>query len=423
MINKNSLRHFKSVANIPNTVLPDYQNYSFSNIIPAINYLLTQNQTEDNKIPVDCFKNSKYPVPEKVVLFFVDAYGWLFWDPEKGVKYPDFIKNNVDDIVITPITSIFPSSTAAAVNSINYGCSPSRHGIFDVRMYIKKFDSYIWTFNFEPVVDNKIEFKEQNFDIADMYLKKETNWEYLNAKNIDSYCFSPKKLSKTVFNQHGCRGSKIIGYETLSEGLTNLKEYLNSNEKGLFYFYIESIDILMHKYGTKSEQVSNEILSFWDSFDRVFGDWKKPANTTFMFTADHGQINTDPSDAFLLNEKIDNFDNYLKRTELGSLIYPVGSSRSSFLFVKEGLIDELYDILKSSLKNIALVLKTNEYISSGLIDSAIPSDEFIERLGDIQILPLDKNLVWYKQEGITKEKPGAHGGINKDEMLTQLITW
>lgn len=422
MLNKNSLNNFSKCLNIQNSIKPDYKQYCFSNIIPTINYLLT-NEKVDNMLPKDCFISNDYPKKNKVILFFIDAYGWLFWDVDKGAQYPEFIKLRENDIKITPITAIFPSSTAAAVNSINYGCNPTRHGIFDVRMYFTEFDKYLWTFNFEPVVDNKEAFKAEGNNISNMYFKKNTNWEMLKEKNVNSYSFYPKKLIKSDFNINGSRGSMTEGYETLSEGLTNLKIKIENTDKGLYYFYIESIDVLMHKYGTTAPQTTNEILSFWDCFNNVFGDWDKPNDTTFLFTADHGQINTDPKNAFLLNEKIKNFDNYLKTTKSGSIIYPVGSSRSSFLFVKKDLIHELYKTLTKELVNIAVVLTTNDYIKSGLIEDINPSQEFIQRLGDIQIIPLDNNLVWYKKDGITKEKPGAHGGVSKDEMLTQVIVW
>ena len=56
---------------------PIYEDYSFGNIPNTIEYLLTGAQ-RGPLLPPDCFGGA-YPRPQKIVLIFLDSFGWEFW--------------------------------------------------------------------------------------------------------------------------------------------------------------------------------------------------------------------------------------------------------------------------------------------------------------------------------------------------------
>jgi hypothetical protein len=56
---------------------PIYADYSFGAIPATIEAVLTGVE-RGPMLPADCF-GGQYPQPRKVVLFFIDSFGWRFW--------------------------------------------------------------------------------------------------------------------------------------------------------------------------------------------------------------------------------------------------------------------------------------------------------------------------------------------------------
>ena len=70
---------------------------------------------------------------DKVVLFFIDAFGWRFFE-----KYADdypFLRRILDEGYVTKLTSQFPSTTAAHVTAIHTGLPVDQSGVFEWYYY------------------------------------------------------------------------------------------------------------------------------------------------------------------------------------------------------------------------------------------------------------------------------------------------
>ena len=133
----------KSIINVNESTFstefrkPLYDSYCFSNIPGTIEKLLT-GHTDKKKLPDDTTPNKEY---DKVVLFFVDAFGWRFFERFQD-QYPT-LKRFVDHGIVSKITSQFPSTTAAHVTTIHTGKSVGQSGIFEWYYYEPKLDMMI----------------------------------------------------------------------------------------------------------------------------------------------------------------------------------------------------------------------------------------------------------------------------------------
>ena len=76
MENAHTLARFQPLGD-GRLVRPIYDDYSFANIPNTVEYLLT-GARRGPLLPPDCFGGT-YPAPEKIVLIFVDSFGWQFW--------------------------------------------------------------------------------------------------------------------------------------------------------------------------------------------------------------------------------------------------------------------------------------------------------------------------------------------------------
>jgi len=77
MLNALSLQAVNSAKFSQRFVKPCYDSYCFSNLPSAIEFLLTGK--EDQMLPHDVFGSlpTRY---DKVIFFFVDAFGWRFFE-------------------------------------------------------------------------------------------------------------------------------------------------------------------------------------------------------------------------------------------------------------------------------------------------------------------------------------------------------
>src|SRR5262245_35391414 len=124
MINEAPLARFPTLAG--GLVKPIYADYSFANIANTIELLLT-GEKRGAVLPPDCFGGDSYPQPQKVVVVFVDSFGWEFWQ-----QYHSRFRATrrvAEDGTLTPISALFPSTTAASVSTLNLGVLPSEHAL------------------------------------------------------------------------------------------------------------------------------------------------------------------------------------------------------------------------------------------------------------------------------------------------------
>jgi hypothetical protein len=74
MINTRSLARFQPLGD--RLLRPIYDDYSFANIPNTVEFLLT-GTSRGRLLPPDCFGGT-YPRADKVVLIFIDSFGWQF---------------------------------------------------------------------------------------------------------------------------------------------------------------------------------------------------------------------------------------------------------------------------------------------------------------------------------------------------------
>jgi predicted AlkP superfamily pyrophosphatase or phosphodiesterase len=85
----------------------------------------------------EAFESKKY---DAVVLFFIDAFGWRFFE-----KFQDeiFIKRIAKHGNIEKLTSQFPSTTAAHVTTIHTGLTVGQSGVYEWYYYEPSVDEVI----------------------------------------------------------------------------------------------------------------------------------------------------------------------------------------------------------------------------------------------------------------------------------------
>lgn len=358
---------------------------------------------------------------KKVVLLFVDGFGYDMW--LKCNSLQGFFRTFSEKGVLSPITTVFPSTTAAAVTTINTGLTPQEHALPEWTVYFREIAMTIETLPFAPL-GSKLRDKllEAGADPKMLY-KGRTVYQALGESGVKSFSLLPKPLDRTAYSQLTRKGSYVIPYIKPSDAVIQLRKALEG-ENGMAYFnlYIDTVDSCTHFYGPHTEESCAEISNLSYLFERGLIEKigrETAEETLVLITADHGHTYLDPGKTIYLNKYRTLSESYA--VESGRPIPPTGSPRDVFLHIREEKLESMKEFLKKELEGVASVMETKEAMEMELFGRGRPKKEFYERVGNLLVLPYRGKSVWYEHiEGEKFKLLGMHGGLSRDEMLIPL---
>ncbi|MEM9028089.1 MAG: alkaline phosphatase family protein [Pseudomonadota bacterium] len=232
MINDHTLARFERLGE--HLLKPIYSDYSFANLPATFHYLLT-GEDVGPRLPADCFGGS-YPKPKRIVLLFVDSFGWHFW-----LRYAErsrLMQRVIEDGVLTPISALFPSTTAASVSTLNLGSLPAQHCVYEWNMYVPAYGETIQSLAFTTLGRRAISCTEKGFDVAQMVTCGETMHQRLKRRGARSIQLAHRGYAFSAFNTLASAGAEVIAHRTLPEALVHLRDVLDSKpDKALINLY------------------------------------------------------------------------------------------------------------------------------------------------------------------------------------------
>lgn len=368
----------------------------------------------------EAFASKKY---DAVVLFFVDAFGWRFFE---RFQEASFIKRIAKHGKVEKITSQFPSTTAAHVTTMHTGLNVGQSGVHEWYYYEPLVDRVIAPLLFSYAADGKGRDSLGNKIKPDALYPKGVFYPALSAMGVESLNYGIRDYTPSSYSKVVMRGSEIISFKTLSEALINLGLRLEKQTKPTFvHLYFDKIDAIAHEYGPASPQTEAEIETFLlmmeNYFDRVFGSGKR---ILFLMTADHGMCEVDPQTTTYLNtdREFAGVERFIRSNKRGHLIVPAGSARDMFMYIKPDMLDEAQDFFLKRLEGKADVVKTETLIEAGYFGASV-SERFTERAGNLILSPYRYESVWwYEKDRFEMKFLGHHGGLTPQEMETALYS-
>ena len=417
MINDAVLERFRPLGD-GRLLKPIYEDYSFANIPNTIEFLLTGAQ-RGPLLPADCFGGA-YPRPQKIVLIFLNSFGWEFWQTH-GSRFRA-TRRVAERGTLTPISALFPSTTAASVSTMNLGVLPAAHALYEWNIYIPAYGEVIQSLAFCPLGRHPQDAcRAKGYDPARLLEVHETVHQRLAAKGVRSVQFAHRSYAGSAYNTVASVGAKIVRHSTMAEGLVQLKDALAATTgKALLAFYWAAIDSIAHTHGPGPTYHAAEIASFWRTFDEIFCEVESP-DTLYLFTADHGHVYADAEATIYINERIPALADWLPMSPTGNPIYPNGSPRDVFLHVRPEHASGALRLLHRELDEVALILPMEEALAEGLFGPGPIGPELRRRLGDILILPYLGSFIWWREPGrLQNDFYGHHGGLSPQELITVL---
>ncbi len=426
MLNATSVQAVNEAQFSQHFIRPLYESYCFANLPATIEFLLTGNGQPT--LPLDAFGDlpTQY---DKVIFFFVDAFGWRFF--ERYAEKYDFLKTVMKRGAISKITSQFPSTTAAHITSIHTGLPVPQSGVYEWNYYEPLVDDLISPLLFSYVnYANGEKLKRDTLQRANIpaasFFPSQTLYDRLKAQGVTSHILQHQSYTPSTYSNVVFQGARIYAYQTIEQALFYLAELVTvENAPPSYYFlYFDRIDFEGHHFGPFSKEFEQEVDAFFRAMHELFykNIQGKAQKTLLIMTADHGQIEVNPRITYYLDRELPELQQYLKTNRQGQLLVPAGSARDMFLYIKDEYIEEAITLLRQKLEGRAEIYATQDLLAQHFFGQDEPSATFLGRLGNVVILPYKNETVWWSQRGKYEMRfQGHHGGLTREEMEIPLL--
>lgn len=396
-------------------VLPRYDGHSLINVPSTVSEILAPG-SDENDLDKGHFSHADIGSPEKVVLFYIDG---ISYDLTRALSSDaGFFGRMVRKGVVSPITAVFPTTTAASCTSLNTGLAPVDHTLLEWQLYFHETGALIYTLPFRAVT-NKYSKRSRKLD-PDVLFTGTTVYDRMKKEGIRSFVLVNKNISKGAYSDRVFEGSTVVPYSYITDCIIHLRHILDHEPGPVYvYVYIESADAVGHTYGPDSEMYRAEINSIsriirYELLDKI--DPLSAKKVAVIMTSDHGHVQVDPKKTYYLNDVKGLWDNF--EVHMGDPIPPVGSPRDLFLHVQDEKLQDTFTLLENELSGIASIMTVDEALRAGIFGPSRPSDIFHMRSGNIMILPENGETVWYRIKGqIPMHLKGLHGGMSREEMI------
>jgi hypothetical protein len=308
------------------------------------------------------------------------------------------------------ITSVFPSTTSAAVTTTMTGLAPAQHGLTGWFIRDRRFGGIIAPL---PL------FRRGGDELAALRLTQRLfPYRTLYQRRVrPSVVVSPREIAWSRFSKRHTRGARIVGYGRAMEGMmdavvTTARE-IRAAGGGYVHAYYPHFDSLSHDFGSTSDAARAEFrridVAFANLLERLRG-----LDCEVVVTADHGF--TDASE-----ERTVDMDEYPQL--LAMLECPLwGERRAAFCAVKKGREAEFEAAATEVFAGKAVVARSRELVAAGLFGPGPVNPRLAERTGTHTLL---MESGWTVVDSVPGEKRhamiGVHGGLSPQEMWIPLI--
>jgi hypothetical protein len=422
MIDDQSLATIRSEQQRGPWVYPDYGRYSLAEIVPTILRLYGV-ETTRAPLPAHVYEQAAADC-NRVVLLVIDGLGYdQVVDGHDG-GLPLF-RRLVERAQVHALTSVFPSTTAAALTTLHTGLTPLEHGLLEWTLYFEEFDALIETLPFKLLGTRTNDSLLRRGGRPELLYDGPTLYEQLARAGVTSYCFIPQPYAYSAYSRRVYRGATMRpfgGGADLAVGLRNALR--GTPERAFFTVYWPQVDSVGHRFGPSSEEHRVELSLLSHLFEsEVLRPLAGHADdrTLLLLVADHGQVRVSPEAVTYLNDHRGVTSGFARGRQ-GRQIPPSGSPRDVFLHLQPERQAQVVARLKGLLASQAEVIDLDEALARGLFGRGEPHPSLRGRVGNTVILPYADHHVWYRHRpGRLFELRGHHGGLTEREMLVPLV--
>ena len=367
-------------------LLPDYAGGCIANLVPRLVSGTATTVDGSDWMP------TMAEHARQIVLLVVDGLGWEQLRA-RSVLAPTLSAGAGID---RAITSIAPTTTAAALTSITTGRPPAAHGILGYRLAAgdQILNMLRWTLGNSPDGDARRTVPVRAFQPIPPFPGSEQIVPVVSKVDFGGTGFTAAHLGD----------SPLFDYRVPSSLAVEVAARLDDGAP-FVYSYYDGIDKVAHAYGF-GPHYDAELVAV----DRIVADVAAilPPGAVLLVTADHGQIE--------VGSRVE----LLGRDAMSHVRFFSGEGRFRWVHARPGATGDLASLLTEQYGDTTWVRTREQLVDDGWFGGPL-ADGFADRLGDVALIPFEP--IAFVDPADTGENRLAcrHGSLTTDEMLVPLV--
>jgi len=338
-------------------------------------------------------ESTSLPRAESVVLVLIDGLGAISLRAHAGHARALTAGMAKKDVA----SSVFPSTTAAALTSILTGVWPGEHGLVGYSVLDRS----------RGVLVNQLSgWESAGIDPATWQVAP-TVFEQAAAEGRPVFAVGVAAYAGSGFSRATLRGADFVSASTPAERVATAYDLAERHPGALVYCYLPEADKAGHKHGIASHQW----VSALEDIDAALAQ-RVPPGVGVIVTSDHGMVDVPGHKQVVLQAE-----------HLVGVSHVGGEPRMLHLYLEpDADADAVLARFGRDLDGAADVGSRDEAIASGLFGPTV-TDAAASRIGDILVVARGNGAVYdgTATDQRSRGMVGQHGGLTPEERQVPLL--
>jgi hypothetical protein len=400
--------------------LPSYDGDGLLNVPATVLELLGLRDASD-PLPLCDLDQALMRDVRTVVVVLVDGLGTAQLDRLCAAGQVPFLASIVeragrrDGAQRLDLTTVFPSTTAAALTTLHTARTPQEHGNLAYFLWLDEFAQLTQMLRWGPAASRRGSFFDDASVDPRAYVHATSLHRRIRDAGLTSYVIEPEIFRHEAMTRMHAAEARIPGYVLPSTLAVRLRDALADaadHASAYVYAYWAGVDTAGHLYGPTSAEHDAEAALCDLTLRRALDGLDAPG-TLVLLTADHGHAAIDPSR--LIDLEAD--------AELRAMLRHPLSGEPRLVFLHTGAADRVVAYLETSYPDTFFCFTRDEAIAAGLFGRGDASLAH-RRVGEVcAMLDGDRGAGLVRIDGKLPFHRGAHGGMTEAEMRIPLLAW
>ena len=322
----------------------------------------------------------------QAVVLVLDGLGWAQLKERPGLA------PTMNSMAGGPVTTVAPSTTAAALTSITTGCPPATHGIVGYRLRVDA-DRILNVLRWKTTAgDARTAIPPEGFQSLEAFASTKPP------------VVTRAEVAESGFTRAHMAGARMYGWRMPSTLVATVRALLADGER-FVYAYYDGVDKVAHEFGFGPTYDAELVAA-----DRLVHDLidALPTGAALVVVSDHGQVD--------VGDRVVTLDaDIADRTTMLS-----GEGRFRWLHARPGMLEAVASAAHRRYDDAAWVRTRDEAVAEGWFGGEL-SDVVAHRLGDVVIAPSDPVAILDPADPGEQWMRCRHGSLTPEEMLVPLL--